>query len=82
MELTEKSRLCCLSDFDQISVYGCKINFYIGKWQVFLSNNWVWYLEKRPNLKKWLEIKKTQPLQLIAAKLASAGTKPFWLEYA
>ena len=37
----------------------------------------MWYPEKQPNLKKWFEIKKTQPLAPIAAKLASAGTKLF-----
>ena len=42
----------------------------------------MWYLEKQPNFKKWVEIKKTRPLAPIAAKLATAGTKLFGLEHA
>ena len=40
----------------------------------------MWYPEKQPNLKKWSEILKKWPLSVIAAKLASDGTKLFWLE--
>ena len=71
-----------MSDCVEIGICGCRIKFCIGNWKVFLPGNWVWYLEKQPNLKKWVKIKKTRPLAPIAAKLASAGTKLFWLEHA
>ena len=74
--------LFCLSDFNKVGVYGCTIKLCIGKWEVFLPGNWVWYLQKQPNLKKWVEIKIKRPLQPMAAKLASAGTKHFGLEHA
>ena len=59
-----------------------RIKFCIGKLNLFLSRIWVWYPKKQPNLKKWFEILKKRPLCLIAAKLATAGTKLFALEHA
>ena len=46
----------------------------------FLSKIWVRYLEMQPNLKILLEFFRKWPLQAIAAKLESAGTKSFLLE--
>ena len=34
--------LFCLSDFNKVGVYGCRIKVCIGKWEVFLPGNWVW----------------------------------------
>ena len=42
-----------------------------------MPGKWVQHLEKQPNFKKWVKIKKTGPLAPIAAKPASAGTKLF-----
>ena len=50
--------LCSSSNFVQIGVNRFRIKFCIGKWNLFLSNVWVWYPGKQPNLKKWIEIEK------------------------
>ena len=51
--------LFCLSSF---GFKNCaklfRIKFCTRKSNSFISEKWVWYLEKQPNLNKWLKLKK------------------------
>ena len=66
----------------EIGANRLRIQFCIGKSNLFLPCIWVWYPIKQPNLKKWIEIKQKGPLSVIAAKLATFGSKIFALDYA
>ena len=58
-----------------------RIKFCTRTWNSFFSEEWVWHLEKQPNLWKWVQIKKKRPLLRVNSKLEIAGTKIFWLKY-